>query len=275
MCIDFPGFTPKVQDFLIGKGKTKFALTNQTKPEENGVYRWHGPNDPMTRLEEALKAPKAEVQPEPAAEPEAPVEATLAPPTEVTTIVPTDDPFSATKVTTGVRAVELDDEPQGAPSLEPGGMELDDDFPTTTPATPTNADLDDDFPMTTSTPQAAPDEDDDFPTTAPVTPPPAEDEDDDFPLGAPIVDKTPASTELAEKAGADKVAPSAEAASAPTPAPAPAPTPAPAAAAKPPAVTKPVGSLFRPRTPAAGQTMAPAFKAPVGVSNDSGLDEVL
>jgi hypothetical protein len=255
-----PGHTPNVPGLLFGLGKTKLELTAQVDPTENGVYRWHGPEAPLVRIE-GEKATVV-VQPQVPAEhvevklvvPDehkvvaAPPEPVAAPKPEPQVVIPDakaliqDDPFISQEQKTRIitKLEEDDDFPTGVPSPEPTmglGLGDDDDFPTSVPEPNAQAPMDD---------------------------------DDDFPVGAEFIDRTPKpedALELEEKAPETPVLESA-------PAPEPEKPKADAAVAAP----KP-GGLFRSRVLPPNQTAAPAFRPskPVEgaqVSGD-GLDEVL
>lgn len=274
--VEAPG-TLHVADFIIGKGKTKFELIAQDNPEENGIYRFMGPDVPLARIEvtETKPAPKVEPTPaEPPAEHPQPVRSTVpvdlpavAQHTEPGTLTPEveaqilADPFlGAAKAQEVVDALKQetagDDLPPEEVTVPAPEASLDDDLPPEAPEAPAATEPEgDDLP---------PEEDD-----LPGEPTVAGDEDDFPPDGEPV-DRTKATQELAE--GAD---PDADV----TPAPEPTPEPTPALVpevAKPQKVQvatavppKPVvnqtsapkpGGLFRSRVVPPGQAAAPAFR---------------
>lgn len=259
-----------VPELLMGVGKTKLQLTAQDKPEENGVYRWHGAGSALVRIEEkAADAPGPETAPKPPklvtpddhkiVEP--PAEPVRQPRPEPQVVVPDvkkvieDDPFLS----------QAQKDAMLNPAPKPDD---DDDFPTSAPEAPAQTGLaldEDDFPGAAPEPNAQ----------APL------DDDDDFPSGQPVVDKTPATQELKEGVQAEAPEPPPVVEKAPE-APKPEPEkPKQVEAPKPdPAVATPKpGGLFRSRTLPPNQTAAPTFRPTkpvegVQVTGD-GLDEVL
>lgn len=264
MSVAKPGHTPNVPGLLFGLGKTKLELTAQADPTENGVYRWHGPEAPLVRIE-GEKATVV-VQPQIPAEH---VEVKLVVPDEHKTVAAPPEPVAAPKpepqvVTPDAKALIADDPflSQEQKTQIIAKLEDDDDFPTGAPSpeptTGLGLDDEDDFPTSIPEPNAQ----------APM------DDDDDFPVGAEIIDRTPKPEDALETPALEEKAPETPVLEPVVEKPkAEAPKPDPAVAAPKP------GGLFRSRVLPPNQTAAPAFRPskPVEgaqVSGD-GLDEVL
>ena len=273
--IQAPG-TLHVADFIIGKGKTKFELIHQDNSEENGVYRFMGPDAPLARIDAGHEAPKAEPTQEPPAEHPQPVRSTI----------PVDLPAVAQRTEPGTLSPEakiLADPFLGAAKAQEvvdaiKQKAAGDDLPPEEVATPApEAALDDDLPPevpeTTAAAPAEP-EGDDLPPEVEDLPgePTVAVDGDDFPPDGEPVDRTKASHEPAE--GLDEETPAPEPEAAPEVPKAEEPkveeTPKPqkvqVATAVPPkpvasqtSVPKP-GGLFRSRVVPPGQAAAPAFR---------------
>lgn len=246
--VQAPG-TLHVTDFLIGKGKTKFELSHQDNPEENGLYRFMGADAPLVRIEGEAKTSHPEpehrevkVELPPQAQPQQ----TLTPDMEATIL---SDPFlgqaKAQEVVDTIKATQRP-ESDDLPPEEPAAEETQGD------------DL--------------PPEGDDLPAESTGG---GNFDEDDLPPEGPVVDKTPATQELA--AGLTEEVPAAEEPALDEPVVAPAPPPEPpkpevriqvatsiqttqAAAPSTSSAPKP-GGLFRSRVVTPGTTPAPAFKA--------------
>lgn len=261
-----------VQDHIVAKGKTKFHLTAQEDPSQNGVWRWMGPDVPMSKVDGEDKHPEPTHEMVQAPAPVVPAAVPHLDPKMEQAIL--NDPFLGPKkgqeVVDAIRA-------QAEPADEPPA---DDDLPPEEPAEGSG----DDFPTEeTAAPQAGDDDDDLPPEGEPVNHTPATHElaegaapEADEPM--PALDE-PEASPVAEEPPVETPKPEEPKVAEPAPVKVQVATSLPQSAPLPPATPKP-GSLFRSRVVQPGAVAAPAFRPtkpvePVAPVTTAGIDEVM